>query len=103
MSQSSAAYLQIVRWNGPLGSFDYLSNNMGTQFGIRNGDVVSAKIVGNVITAYINGVQKAQVDITSIGGSVYPTGNPGMGFNLNNAPSGCSGTNGSYGFTNYPA
>ena len=103
MSQSSAAYLQIVRWNGPLGSFDYLANNMGTPFGIMNGDVVSAKIVGNLITAYINGVQKAQVDITSIGGTVYTAGDPGMGFNLKNSVAGCPGTNGNYGFTDYTA
>jgi hypothetical protein len=105
MSQTSLAYVTIVRWNGPLGSFNYLSDpsTKGTQFGVKNGDVVSAKIVGNLITAYINGVQKMQADITSIGGTVYATGNPGMGFNLDNAPAGCSGTNGDYGFTNYTA
>jgi len=103
LSHTASAYLQIVRWNGPLGSFDYLSNTAGAQFSVKNGDVVSAKIVGNVITAYINGVQKARVDIASIGGAVYTTGNPGMGFNLDNAPAGCSGTNGNYGFTNYTA
>jgi hypothetical protein len=103
MSQTAAAYLIIVRWNGPLGSFDYLYNATGSQFAINNGDVVKAEIVGNVIKAYVNGVQKAQVDITSIGGTAYGSGNPGMGFNLENSPSGCSGTNGNYGFTNYTA
>jgi hypothetical protein len=34
---------------------------------------------------------------------VYTTGTPGMGFNLENAPAGCSGTNGDYGFTSYTA
>ncbi|MGC2518239.1 MAG: hypothetical protein WA373_03925 [Burkholderiales bacterium] len=103
MSQTSAAYLIIVRWNGPLGSFDYLSRTIGAQFAIKDGDVMSAKIVGNVITAYINGVQKGQVDITSIGGTVYTTGNPGMGFSLDTTTAGCSGTNGNYGFTSYTA
>ena len=103
MSQTSGAYLIIVRWNGALGDFTYLFNQTGTQFGIKNGDVVSAKIVGNVITAYINGVPMGQADITSIVGTVYTTGSPGMGFNLENAPAGCSGTNGNYGFTNYNA
>jgi hypothetical protein len=103
MSQTSGAYLIIVRWNGALGNFTYLLNNTGTKFRIKNGDVMSAKIVGNVITAYINGVQKGQADITSIGGTVYTTGNPGMGFNLVNAPPGCSGTNGNYGFTSFTA
>lgn len=45
---------------------------------------MSAKIIGNVITAYINGVQKGQADITSVPGTVYTTGNPGMGFSLDN-------------------
>jgi hypothetical protein len=103
MSQTDSAYLIIVRWNGPLGSYDYLYKGTGTQFGVKDGDIVMAKIVGNVITAYINGVQKAQADITSIGGTVYTTGNPGMGFNLENAPTGCSGTNGNYGFTSFDA
>jgi len=75
----------------------------GVRFGIKNRVVVSAKIVGNVNTAYINGVQKGQVDITSIGGTVYTTGSPGMGFNLVNAPAGCAGTNSNYGFTKYTA
>jgi hypothetical protein len=103
VSQTSEAYLIIVRWNGALGSWDFLTKTQGAQFALRNGDVVSAKIVGNVITAYLNGVQKGQVDITSIGGAVYSTGNPGMGFNLENSPAGCPGTNGNYGYTSFTA
>jgi hypothetical protein len=103
MSQTSKAYLIIVRWNGPLGKYNYLFKNSGEQFGIKDGDIVSASIVGNVITAYVNGVQKGQADITSIGGTVYASGAPGMGFNLENAPSGCAGTNGDYGFTSFTA
>ncbi|MGC2518236.1 MAG: hypothetical protein WA373_03910 [Burkholderiales bacterium] len=102
MSQTSLAYLIIVRWNGARGNFTYLfKSTRDAQFGIKDGDVVSAKIVGNVITAYINDVQKGQVDITSIGGTVYTTGNPGMGFNLENTLTACKGTNGDYGFTSY--
>jgi hypothetical protein len=103
VSQTSEAYLIIVRWNGALGSWNYLTNTHGAQFAIRDGDVMSAGIVGNVITAYLNGVQKGQVDITSLGGTVYSTGNPGIGFNLENAPAGCRGTNGNYGFTSFTA
>ena len=105
MSQTAEAYLIIVRWNGPLGNFTYLFNTTGTQFAVRDGDVLSAKIAGNVITAYINGVQKAQVDIRIMGGTVYTTGNPGMGFNLESGNLGgaCSGTNGNYGLTSFTA
>jgi hypothetical protein len=107
MSVTSQAYLIIVRWNGPLASFDYLFVDTNAQYAVKDGDVLRAKIVGNIITAYINGVQKAQADITSPGfGAVFTTGNPGMGFNLENPPNVpqvCSGTNGDYGFTSYTA
>jgi hypothetical protein len=102
-SKTSSAYMSIVRWNGPLGSFDVFHQLFGAQFGVKNGDVVSAKIVGNVVTAFINGTQVLQVDITSIGGTVYTTGSPGMGFNLENGGAGCPNTNGDYGFTSYTA
>ncbi len=98
VSSSSDAYLIIVRWNGPLGNYTYLFNQNGAQYGVKEGDVISAKVVGNQITAYKNGVQMATaVDNTYTGGS------PGMGFNLENAPAGCSGTNGDYGFTSFVA
>ncbi len=93
-SKTSNAYLLIVRWNGPVGNFTVLTRMDGATYGVANGDSVRATIVGNTITAYINGVQKAQViDYT------YTTGNPGMGFNLN----GCTGVNGDYGLTSYTA
>jgi hypothetical protein len=94
----STAYLIIVRWNGPLGNFSYLFEGHGAQYGIRAGDVVSADIRGNVITAYINGVVVGQAT-----DNTYASGSPGMGFNLENAPAGCSGTNGDYGFTSFTA
>jgi hypothetical protein len=98
MSQTSDAYIIIVRWNGKLGDFTILLNSVGSQFAIKDGDVVSAKVVGNVITAFINGVQKGQATDTT-----FTTGNPGMGFNLENGFAGCPGTNVDYGFTNYTA
>jgi len=60
--------------------------------------VISAKIVGNVITVYKNG--------SVIGGAsdnTYTSGSPGMGFNLENAPTGCSGSNDKYGYTHFTA
>jgi len=97
-SLTASAYLIIVRWNGLLGDFTVLLDTRGTQFGVTTGDVVSATIAGNVITAYKNGVQMGQaVDNT------FTSGSPGMGFNLENAAPGCAGTNGNYGFTNFSA
>jgi hypothetical protein len=93
-SKTKDAYAEIVRWNGPLGSFTYLDRHKGAQYGVATGDVVKATIVGNVITAYINGVQVAQAT-----DSTYPTGHPGMGFFLQ----GTTGVNRDYGFTSFTA
>jgi len=91
---SNNAYAQIVRWNGPLGSWTLLSALGGPQYGIKTGDVVRATIVGNLITAYINGVQVLQVT-----DSTYTSGSPGIGFFLQNA----TGVNADYGFTSFTA
>jgi hypothetical protein len=86
--------VQIVRWNGPLGSWTLLDARGGASYGIRTGDVVKATAIGNVITAYINGVAVLQVT-----DSTYPGGSPGMGFYLQNA----TGKNSDYGFTSFTA
>jgi hypothetical protein len=52
--------------------------------------VVKATIVGNVITAYKNGVELGHVT-----DNTYSTGNPGMGFN--------EGINGEYGISRFTA
>jgi len=88
------AYSEIVRWNGPLGSFTYLQQLKGAQFGVANGDVVKASITGNVITTYINGVQVGRAT-----DNTFATGQPGMGFFLQGPP----GVNRDYGFTTFTA
>jgi hypothetical protein len=60
---------------------------------VQTGDVLRAAIVGDVITVYINGVQKAQVK-----DSTYAGGNPGLGMYLQ-SPSAC----GNFGFSTYRA
>ena len=97
-TKTSGAYLIIVRWNGPIGDFTYLVNTAGAQYGVTEGDVVKATIVGNVITAYLNG--------TTVGtatDATYATGNPGMGMNLETGDASCIGTNGDYGFKHFTA
>jgi hypothetical protein len=97
-TKSASAYLIIVRWNGKLGDFTYLTNSTGAEFGIAEGDTVKATIVGNVITAYLNGVA-----VGTATDATYKTGNPGMGFNLETGDASCIGTNGDYGFTRFKA
>ena len=93
-SKTADAYAQIVRWNGPLGKFTYLNSKKGSEYGVADGDVVKATIIGNVITAYINGVQVLQAT-----DNTYTTGSPGMGFYLQ----GTTGANSDYGFTSFTA
>ena len=74
-SKASTAYTEIVRWNGPLGKFTYLDHKRGSSYGVANGDVVKATMIGNRITVYVNGVQVEQAT-----DGTYVTGNPGIGF-----------------------
>jgi len=85
-------YIQIVRWNGPLGNFMLIDSR---SVGCANGDVLKATIVGSTITAYKNGTQILQVT-----DSVYGGGAPGMGFYIQN---GSASTNSDFGFSNFTA
>jgi chitodextrinase len=93
---NGGGYTQIVRWNGALGSFTYVNQNgNGNYHGIKDGDVVSASIAGNLIIAYVNGIE-----VIRGSDSTYSTGNPGMGFFLQG---GTSGLNGDFGFSSFSA
>jgi hypothetical protein len=93
-SKTANAYAEIVRWNGPLGSFTYLKRMRGSKLGVKDGDVVKATIIRNVITAYINNVQVIQTrDAT------YQAGSPGMGFYNN----GNAAANSDFGFASFRA
>jgi len=72
-----AGGVQIVRWNGAFGDFTVLPTSDVGRLGreLVSGDVIKATIVGNVISAYINGVLIAQaID------STFVSGQPGIGF-----------------------
>jgi len=92
-SKTGNAYTQIVRWNGPLGDFTYLNSHSGAKYGVANGDVVKATIVGNLITVYIDDVQVNQAT-----DNTYSTGRPGVGFFL-----GGNAAITDYGFTSFTA
>ena len=91
---SSESYTEIVRWNGGRGDFTYLAQRRGSAYGIKDGDVVKATVVRNIITSYINGVA-----VATASDSTYGSGNPGMGFFLQ----GATGVNRDYGFTTFSA
>src|SRR5882724_11821469 len=57
VSSSSTAYLAIVRWNGAVGNFTYLVTYRGARYGVSNGDVIKASIIGTTIRVYKNGMQ----------------------------------------------
>jgi hypothetical protein len=50
---------------------------MGREFGVADGDVVEASIVGDVITGSVNGVE-----VISCRDDTFDSGGPGIGFNF---------------------
>ncbi|WP_148415416.1 hypothetical protein [Noviherbaspirillum massiliense] len=74
-------YLAVVRWNGPLGNYTPLYDpGAGSAPIPKDGDVMRAEISGNLITVKLNGNTVAAVNISSAGGTVWPSGQPGLGF-----------------------
>ena len=95
---NGASYVQIVRWEGPLGKFTYLADLRGTNYGLKNGDILKASIIGNVIRVSINGVEKARVT-----DDTYQTGNPGIGLFLHANGKRGFGSNTNFGFASFTA
>jgi hypothetical protein len=93
-----SSYLQIVRWEGPLGKFTYLADKRGVNYGLQDGDILKASIVGNVMTVFINGVEKARVK-----DDTYKTGNPGIGTFLMCDGGRGIGSNADFGFRSFTA
>jgi len=87
--------VQIFRWNGPLGDYVLLPGGGAASPILKTGDVVKATIVGDTITAYLNGTQVLQASDPT----PFQSGSPGMGFFLR----GTSGVNADYGFTRFTA
>ncbi len=97
----SHAYLEIVRWNGPLADFTYLGPSCKypsvcarvTGFTIRDGDLAKATVSGSTISVYVNGILRATAT-----DSTFTDGNPGIGYNY-----GCDGTYADFAWTNFSA
>ncbi len=89
--KTDKAYVQIVRWNGKVLDWTVLQVHYGAEYGVSDGDLVEATIVGNVIKGYVNGVE-----MISATDDTFPAGSPGIGFNY-----GVGNTNVDHGFTSY--
>jgi hypothetical protein len=69
--------LNIVRWNGPYGSYTPLLGTIGPNLGAAvDGDVLRGEIVGNVVRVYKNGTLVA----TTPADNTFADGQPGIGF-----------------------
>jgi chitodextrinase len=86
-------YVQIVRWNGPLGNFTLLDSRAGP--GLHNGDVVTATAAGSTLSASINGNLIVQVT-----DGTFRSGSPGVGFYIQG---GNASQEGDYGFSSFTA
>jgi hypothetical protein len=84
-------YMQIVRWNGPIGDWTELG---GRVVHAVNGDVIMATANGSTITAYLNGSA-----IFSVDDGTFTNGSPGIGFFLQ----GATGINANFGFSDFTA
>ncbi len=89
--KTEAGYAEIVRWNGRIADFTSLKKLIGPEYGVKDGDLVEATIVGNVLTGYINGVE-----VISATDDVWDAGAPGVGFNF-----GVGDTNVDHGFRSF--
>jgi hypothetical protein len=85
------AYVEIVKWNGKVRDWTSLKKLSGAKYGVKDGDLVEATIVGNVIKGYVNGVE-----VISVTDDTFKEGKPGIGFNY-----GVGETTGDFGFTSY--
>ena len=87
-------YVQLVRWNGPLGDWTLLDGrDARTVAPFHSGDILSATEIGNTITVSINGAPIFQVN-----DSTYQGGSPGIGF-YDNADSNWA----NFGFSDFSA
>jgi hypothetical protein len=89
--KTPAAYVSIVRWNGKVGDWSELAKLNGAQYGVKDGDIVEATIVGNLIKAFVNGKE-----LVSVTDDTFREGSPGIGFNY-----GVEQTNVDFGFTSF--
>jgi hypothetical protein len=87
------SYIQMGRANGPPDDFEPLAGLTGPRAACGDGDVISARIVGDTITVFINARQVLQASDAMI-----VSGAPGLGFFHQGA-----GRNEDFGISNFEA
>lgn len=79
-------YAEIIIWPGPFATqksqFKWVSSGNPVSGGVHDGDIFQADVIGNVITARLNG----RVIATGVDSSIPSGGAPGMGFYAEGAP-----------------
>jgi hypothetical protein len=76
-----SGYIAVVRWNGANGDYTPIYDpGAGSAPVPQDGDIFCAEIRGTKIRVAINNVVIATVDVTSIPGTVWTSGHPGIGF-----------------------
>ena len=71
-----------------------LKETRGSKYGVKDGDVVKATMIGKILSVHINGVQMIQISDDR-----FPNGNPGVGYYLE----GATGMIGDFGFSKFMA
>jgi len=101
MKNNGNQYAQLVRWNGPLGSFTQIAADSSVPAAIGTGDTLCASRSGGVLTftRTPNGSTTPSTLLT-FNDSTYTNGAPGIGqYNKN----GTLADNALYGFSSFQA
>jgi len=92
-------YMQIVRWNGPLGSFKVLGGGV-SPIPLNNGDIFCASAIGGSLKSWLTRGGAVVGTAGPITDTTFTGGAPGVGF-FNGA--GTLADNADFGFTSYQA
>lgn len=89
----------LVRWNGPLGDYTFISHGTGNPHTLQDGDVFTASVSGTgVFKAFVNGTL-----VLSATDSTFLTGQPGIGFFIRDSVTANAEFQSRYAFTSFTA
>ena len=92
-------YMQIVRWNGALGSFKVLGGSPSLPVPLNNGDTFCASSVGGVLKSWLVRAGSVIQSTNSVTDTTFTGGGPGIGF----FNEGAIGDNANFGFSSFQA